>query len=253
MIARGRLTISLFLLVTALFFVQTVRIAAQSPLVWDAVSKEYSAKIGETNIYFTFTATNLSSADVVVTAVRGSCGCTIPKVPPLPWRLGPGTHGEIQVLVDIRGKHGTLSKVVSVDTSNGFSLLAVNVKIPEDRSRNMQMAAADRQAVFKYDCASCHVYPTYGKMGEALYQTACGICHESDHRASMVPDLKALTKPTNPAYWDTWIRKGKEGSLMPAFANTEGGPLNDEQVKSLVEYLSKKFTALDLGNPFGTQ
>ncbi|MBM3834512.1 MAG: DUF1573 domain-containing protein [Verrucomicrobia bacterium] len=241
----------MILILAALYCPAALQATAQ-PLVWDAISKEYAAKLGETNIYFTFTATNLSSEEVLIRAVRGSCGCTIPKLPALPWRIGPGASGQMEVLVDIRGKRGNLSKVVSVDSSAGLSLLAVNVKIPENRELNLQLAKADRQAVFKNECATCHVYPTFGKTGEALYTAACGICHESDHRASMVPDFKALLKPTDANYWETWVRKGKEGSLMPAFARSEGGPLDDAQIKSLVEYLTKHVSKelLDLGNPF---
>ena len=34
---------------------------------------------------------------------------------------------------------------------------------------------------------------------------------------------------------------GKAGSLMPAFAQAHGGPLNNEQINSLVNYLSTDF------------
>ena len=37
---------------------------------------------------------------------------------------------------------------------------------------NIQNALADRQAVFKGDCASCHVEKGVGKMGAELYM-AC--------------------------------------------------------------------------------
>lgn len=252
MIAHRYLLMRWTIFIAALFTFQTLRVGAQ-PLVWDAVSKEHSAKVGETNVQFTFVVTNISPAEVFIRAVRTSCGCTVARIPTLPWRIGPGTNEQMEVVVDIRGKRGVLSKVISVDSSGGFSLLSVNVKIPEDRSLNLQLAKADRQAVFKNDCASCHSYPTLGKTGEPLFQAACGICHEAEHRATMVPDLKTLAKPTNHDYWEAWVRRGKEGSLMPAFAKAYGGPLDDDQIKSLVDYLAKKFAHLDLGNPFPVQ
>ena len=252
MIVLDRLQMRWTIVFAALFCLQTARMEAQ-PLVWDAVSRDYTAKSGETLINFSFADTNVSPADILIRGVRTSCGCTVAKLPPLPWRIGPGTNDHLEVTVDIRGKRGTLSKVISVETSSGLSLLTVNVKIPEDRGMNMELAKADRQAVFKNDCASCHLYPTIGKTGEGLYLAACGICHESDHRATMVPDLKALAKSTNHDYWDTWVRKGKEGSLMPAFSKEHGGPLSDEQIHSLVSYLTKTSASLDLGNPFQTQ
>jgi mono/diheme cytochrome c family protein len=221
----------------------TCAVISAQPLVWDQPSKEYAAKSGETNVTFTFAVTNVAATNVVIRSVRTSCGCTVAKLPKLPWELGPGASGTLDVVMDFRGKRGTVSKVVSVDSTAGVKLLIVKVVIPEGDSRanNIMMALADRQAVFRNDCASCHVQPTIGKTGAALYATACGICHEAEHRASMVPDLKALNKPTDHAYWHTWVTKGKEKSLMPAFARAEGGPLDDQQVASLVEYLTQRF------------
>ncbi|MBM3840849.1 MAG: DUF1573 domain-containing protein [Verrucomicrobia bacterium] len=232
---------------------------SQNPaLVWDATSKTYNAQKGETNVLMAFNLTNTAPSEVAVNAVRTSCGCTIAKLPTLPWRLAAGASGQLEIRVDLRGKRGLLSKIVSVDSTAGLSLLTVNVNIPEPdpRELNQMMALADRQAVFRGDCATCHVHPTLGKTGEALYKTACGICHEAEHRASMVPDLKALsmTKPTDKNYWDNWVRFGRPGTLMPAFTKAAGGPLDDAQIQSLVTFLSDHFRpakSSDFGDPFG--
>jgi mono/diheme cytochrome c family protein len=37
------------------------------------------------------------------------------------------------------------------------------------------------------------------------------------------------------------VTEGKAGSLMPAFAQEHGGPLNKEQIASLINYLSTDF------------
>ena len=99
----------------------------------------------------------------------------------------------------------------------------------------------DRQAVFKDGCASCHLVPALGKKGAALYSDACGVCHEAPSRATMVPNLRALNKPTDRDYWKTWISQGKTNTLMPAWATAYGGPLSEAQVDSLVDYLSGPF------------
>ena len=75
-----------------------------------------------------------------------------------------------------------------------------------------------------------------GKTGRELFDTSCGICHTTVHRASMVPELTGLPNGGNRDYWHAWISRGKEGSLMPAFSKSAGGPLTDEQINSLVEY-----------------
>ncbi|HTG43076.1 MAG TPA: c-type cytochrome [Verrucomicrobiae bacterium] len=221
-------------------------------LSWDSLNKEYTAQAGELTANFTFAVTNVSKTNVIINWVRPSCGCTVAKLPPVPWTLAPGEGGNIDLSVDLRNKFGVLSKYVSVDTSQGQKLLNLKITVPNNpsagalggmdaRSRNMQLAMADRQAVFRGDCASCHAVPTAGKKGEALYQAACSICHDAPHRATMVPDLRALKNVTGKDYWAHWVTNGKPGSLMPAFAAAQGGPLNDEQIQSLTEFLNERF------------
>lgn len=230
------------LLAVALVLHTTVPTLSAQSLKWNVTSQTRLATPGETNVHFAFSLTNITPSEVVITGIRPSCGCTTAKLPPLPWHLAPGKDGQIEATVDIRGKRGMISKVVFVDSTAGTNMLTLIINIPEDRARNMELALADRQAVFKWECVSCHVIPTVGKTGVALYQAACGVCHESDHRATMVPSLLALAKPTGREYWDQWIRKGKEGSLMPAFDKDHGGPLSEEQIQSLVSHLATTLT-----------
>jgi cytochrome c553 len=218
-------------------------------LVWDAEMKTYNAQPGEATANFTFNLTNVAPIEIIINSVQTSCGCTVAKLPSQPWHLASGSNGQIQVSVNLAGKMGTVVKQVTANTSVGMKQVSVTVIIPpptsqagmsqEDRNRNLSLAAADRQAVFKNDCASCHVKPALGKMGADLYVAACGICHESPHRASQVPDLHALQYPTNQDYWRHWIRNGRGGSMMPAFEIAQGGPLNPEQINSLSDYLEK--------------
>jgi mono/diheme cytochrome c family protein len=140
-------------------------------------------------------------------------------------------------------------KSVSVEASTGVKHLILKVNLPDadpiltdmnDRIRNQQVAMTDRQAVFRGDCARCHVEPGREKLGPELFAAACSVCHDTPARAPMVPDLFALNKPTDANYWRTWIMFGREGSLMPAFVGERGGPLTPLQIESLVQYLSQK-------------
>jgi mono/diheme cytochrome c family protein len=72
-----------------------------------------------------------------------------------------------------------------------------------------------------------------------LYEAACGICHDSPQRAKEVPDLRALKQPTDLDYWMRIIDRGKPHTLMPGFAEAEGGPLTEMQASSLAAYLDK--------------
>jgi mono/diheme cytochrome c family protein len=226
--------------------------ARAAGLAWSPAVIEYKAQAGEATKAFTFEVSNPSTAAITVEAVTPSCGCTVVKVPPLPWTLAPGEKGRIDASMDWRGRFGLFTKSIAVATSAGPQLLTLKIQIPAPegvvelpiaRARNLATASADRQAVFRGDCAKCHVEPAAGKIGKELYTAACGICHEAEHRATMVPDLKALPHPTDGAHWKQWITYGKPGSLMPAFAQREGGPLTDPQIDSLVEYLSSKIVS----------
>ena len=217
-------------------------------IVWDAEFKEHTATYGDTNAVIVFWLTNKHNAEVIVNSVRPSCGCTVAKLPAQPWHIKAGDSGPIEASLDLRGKFGTLTKSLYVDSSSGPKTLLFKVTIPDrqgaismsdpDRLRNVQLATADRQVVFRNaECAKCHAEPAHGKLDVPLYQAACAICHDSVHRATMVPDLRALKHPTNGDYWRTWIKYGRAGSLMPAFAKSQDGPLTDEQIESLVNYL----------------
>jgi mono/diheme cytochrome c family protein len=216
-------------------------------LVWDAVIKESTPKAGEQDIFYTFAVTNRSADVITIQRVETSCGCTLAEIPSEPWKLAPNEGGLIKVEFDARGKSGTIMKTLLVYTSVGAKSLLIKTHLPAakpdardntDRVTNLMEASKNRQAVFQGKCVTCHVAPTISKTGKALYDTACGICHAAEHRASMVPDLKALKVGTPSAYWEHWIRNGKPNSLMPAFEQKQGGPLSDPQIQSLVEFIS---------------
>lgn len=257
-------------------------------LKWDTETKEFNAKPGDLSASYTFVATNSSDHEVTINTLRTSCGCTVARLPATPYKLAPGADVPISVTLDLRGKSGTLTKTVTVETSAGIKSLIVRANIPQaapgvpaampapavsvpgapiaagvipnavpglpiatahapvvvpvtnataNRAMNIQNALADRQAVFKADCAKCHVDPGVGKLGADLYMASCGICHEAEHQASMVPNLKIPRSPRDLAFWQKWIAEGKPGTLMPAFAANHGGPLTQEQVDSLTVYL----------------
>lgn len=213
------------------------------PLAFDAQHKQVTVRSGQTNAVVTFLVTNRSAAPVVIRDVVPSCGCSVASFPAKPWTLAPGGRGEIAVATDVRGKSGSLLKTVLVQTATGptrqltYQVDILQPASPEERARNQQLAKSDRQAVFRGDCARCHAESARGKTGRELFVVACGICHEAEHRALMVPDLKALKRPVTRDYWHQQIAHGKPGTLMPAFAAQSGGPLSDTQIQSLVEFL----------------
>jgi cytochrome c553 len=236
-------------------FPQVIPVPPASPgplppgiLSWDAELKEATVNPSQPVAQLVFNFTNISPGVVAINHVGSSCGCTVAQLPPMPWKLPPGTNGSIPVTMNVAGKSGMVFKTLTINTDKGWKMLSVKTTIlpptaaqmtANDRDKNLLLAKADRQAVFKGDCASCHVEKAIGKMGKDLYDAACGICHEAEHRATMVTDLHALKVETNAEYWKAWIDFGKDASLMPAFGQKHGGPLSDQQIASLVEYLVK--------------
>jgi cytochrome c5 len=220
------------------------------PLVWDAMSKTVTVKPDGESAQFQFNVANKSGDPIEVLRIEPSCGCTVAELPSKPWILAPGAEGSFTAVVDYRGKLGQFSKAIYVHSTAGSQILNVTIKIPDTeesrRARNQQLAVADRQGVFRGECANCHVVPTVGKTGEALFRTACGICHDANPRASMVPDLRVARGPRDAAFWEKWIAEGKEQTLMPGFAAKRGGPLSADQIASLVEYA---LTHLPTGTP----
>jgi mono/diheme cytochrome c family protein len=237
-------------------------------LAWNSLMQNTNAAADQAQAHFFFSFTNIATVpsvnfltnaegvtaitnttpvSVTILDVHPSCGCTTVELPPRPWTIPPGGHGEFGVTVNLEGKIGTLLKAVTVSTDKGSKDLLLRITIlppvipnmtDADRARGVEMSKADRQAVFKDDCATCHVKPGDGKYGKALFDSVCAVCHETEHRATMVPDLHNLKVPTNDEFWRTWIAHGKAGSLMPAFSSAEGGPLNDMQIASLAAYLN---------------
>jgi mono/diheme cytochrome c family protein len=234
---------------------KTVSLPAGPTLVFDAETKEYKATAEEASARFTFYATNVWTNTIVIQEVYASCHCTAATMPAHPWILAPGESGAVMAEVELGGKEEEeLLKTLTFFTSVGERDLTLKVSVapplhPADkpltaaeRKAALAKAAADAQAIFKGDCAACHVDKARGLLGKELYMAACGICHDSPQRAVFVPDLHGLKTPAALDYWKGIIARGKPHTMMPGFASAQGGPLSEMQVSSLAAYLEKTMT-----------
>lgn len=66
---------------------------------------------GEKAVY-TFKFENKGSADLVISQVNSSCGCTVPRFPKE--AIAPGESGSIKVTFDSSGRKGMQNKAVTV-------------------------------------------------------------------------------------------------------------------------------------------
>ncbi len=217
-------------------------------IAWDAEQKTVEATNGQELANFDFIFTNVSPGVITILGGRGSCSCTTIYLPPTPYQVPAGGTGQFSAAIKIGDKAGTIFKYAIITTDKGFKNLLLQVNIApqppvapmseEERARGIAAAKIDRQAVFKGDCVTCHAKNVEGKYGQVLFAQVCAVCHEASPRATMVPDLHQLKDPTSEEFWRTWITAGKAGTLMPAFATSQGGPLNDMHVASLAAYLN---------------
>ena len=99
-------------------------------LAWDATIKEYIAKPRETEAMFSFNLTNLSPSEITIQSVTTSCGCTVAKLPAVPWVMAPGTNGQIQAIMKLVGRSGIVIKSLTVNTDKGQRTLMVRANIP---------------------------------------------------------------------------------------------------------------------------
>lgn len=221
-------------------------------LQWDKTNKDAVPEPGETSVKVVFVGTNTSASEIQILGTRTSCGCTVAQLPVTPYKLGSGSNVQINVTMDLRGKFGQVTKSITVDSSVGPYYLTLSVKVPdpsaainrmtpEQRARNQEVSKADRQAVFRGDCASCHATPAINKVDKELFDKSCGVCHDAEHRATMVPDLRNPKRPVDRTYWADIIMFGKKDTLMPAFSQAQGGFMTDDQIFSLVEYMVGAF------------
>lgn len=208
---------------------------------------------GEATADFQFTLRNTGTGPLTIREITTSCGCTTTGEMSLPLVLAVQQTMDLPVQLNLEGKTGELTKSVFVMTDQGCRTLLVTVKIepppaavPAEesaRQANLRLARADRQAIFRGDCARCHAQPAEGLKGRELYAAACGICHEAEHRASMVPDLRVTAAGRDRLFWETIISQGRHDTLMPAFSKQHQGILDDAQIASLADFLSGEFPA----------
>ena len=145
--------------------------------------------------------------------------------------LKPGESAMINVSVDIRGRKGNISKTIEVysnDPNNPVMKLALRMYI-KDRVHLDQHKAMD---IFSEKCRDCHIDRGRGKMGWDLFRADCFMCHNAGKNTS----LSTMSKKPRAEMLKA-IREGIDNTLMPGFDLKNGGPLNDAEIKSLIDLI----------------
>ena len=147
-------------------------------------------------------------------------------------RLMPGEKGKIRLSVDIRGKLGAIYKTVQVNTNDPKApktTIAVRMTIKDP----VHMKTYSASEIFNGTCRSCHVLKGKGKQGFDLFMTDCVMCHSAGRIAPAQRDMREKSRERI----EKAIREGVEKTSMPGWDVKYGGPLKEEDIMSLIDYL----------------
>jgi cytochrome c oxidase subunit 2 len=120
--------------------------------------------------------------------------------------------------------HALMDFKVNAKSSADFDAWVQKMKTPT----TVPATAVQGQQLFKDNCMACHAVDVSGLgLGPNLNGFA---------DRSMVAGVLKHT-PENMALWITNPQEQKPGTKMPAFGKAAGGPLDDNQINNIVQYL----------------
>ena len=185
---------------------------------------------------------NDGTGPLEIISTRPSCGCTATAVDP---KVVPaGASGTLSVTFDPAGQSGEVRKTVTVitnDSSHPNTILTLRAKvIPSDAPAIPGgHPVFTGQSLLMGSCAGCHAAPARGKSGAALWDAVCAMCHGPKAQGHLAPGLRArdYLAAHDDAALGQAIAYGTPNPRMPGFADLMGGPLDANQVASLVRLL----------------
>ena len=69
---------------------------------------------------------NTGKVNLVITAAKSTCGCTVPSWPEEP--IAPGRSGKIDVIFDSKGKKGAISKPIRITANTNPQNTVIHMK-----------------------------------------------------------------------------------------------------------------------------
>jgi mono/diheme cytochrome c family protein len=185
-----------------------------------------------------FTIHNTGTDTLVILSTHPSCGCTA-AIMDNP-RIAPGQASRLQVKFDANNKpEGPIQKSVTISSnSRDQSERMIRIQGRVVKSKLAHKSTMHLDGLFQGDCAKCHVDKGRGELGARLYEADCAICHGTKTDMKPGPELAAASMMNHtPKQWKQIIENGVPNTAMPAFHTKNKGPLGDEEIASLVEYM----------------
>ncbi|MEE9524142.1 MAG: c-type cytochrome [Thermodesulfovibrionales bacterium] len=149
--------------------------------------------------------------------------------------LIPEEEGEIEALVKTRGKRGRITKTVHV-FSNDPERPSVTLTLVMRVIDPYHTQKFKPEEIFNKPCSECHVDRGKGKTGAALFNADCLICHRTGKSGKSYSKLKSMTEDA----LRSAINSGVPNTMMPGFSWKEDGPLNREEIGSIIRYIKRQ-------------
>lgn len=113
------------LLFTALVAFVSFTIQAQADISFESETIDYGRISKGSDGVRVFKFTNTGNADLIISDVKSTCGCTVPEKPKGP--IAPGKSGEIKVKYDTK-RVGPIRKTVTVYSNAKQAIKPLKIK-----------------------------------------------------------------------------------------------------------------------------
>jgi hypothetical protein len=214
----------------AIFLLLTQSLSYAQPVSrFSQVEFDFGDVSGSEKFEHVFEFSNAGEDDLLIEKVVASAGNT--KAEANSKLIKPGEKGNIKVVLDMRGKKGIFLKTVDVYTNDPITpVTTLSLKLSiRDQIHMGQYKAAE---IFTEECRACHVDEGKGKKGWALFKADCFMCHNAGKNTTLSTMGRRPAKEIIRI-----IREGVDNNLMPGFDIKNGGPLNDEEIRSLADLI----------------
>ncbi len=187
-----------------------------------------------------FTIYNGGNAVLHVTEAKSECGCTATRFKGA--TLKPGAKVKLDILVDTTMKQGPVTKdmvVYSDDPERPIVRLYITMDV---KNAHGKMSLKDRTKIFTDEtCKRCHVDEGVGQFGKELFEADCAMCHRKQESGilsgPLIESVDYSDAVLSAHAADVIAHGSKNSPAMPGFLVDDGGPLAQEQIDSLVNYL----------------
>jgi mono/diheme cytochrome c family protein len=203
-----------------------------------------------------FLVYNIGGKRLRISNVETSCGCTLAQISKR--AISPGDFTRIAVEMDTSLKVGPVRKKITVLSNDPkrpqMDLFLVGDVLAKKMGGHapIQIQPKDKLVLFKGQCATCHVSAGIGKTGKALFQADCAMCHGATAQGNHSAGPSLLNGDYQNAQYSQRMRdiiaNGSPNTpQMPPFSNSHGGPLNPDEIDSLVQFLKFQRSQAEMG------